>query len=191
MKFTELDDEAKEKAREWMLEATAQDDWYADDVIRDWQTMLGYLGFRVPNIYYSGFWSQGDGACFTGSWRLDRVDYAGFASARSEQMAEKYGSWFREKHALMKFGGFPDECCVTLSHSGLYYHESSITFSYDCDEEQFGEEFEKEFEEECRDLMRAIYKQLEDEYEYRMSDDAIDEAIKANEYDFNELGEVQ
>ena len=39
-----------------------------------------------------------------------------------------------------------------------------------------------------RDLARWLYRQLEREYEYRTSDDAVDETIAANEYSFTESG---
>jgi hypothetical protein len=46
---------------------------------------------------------------------------------------------------------------------------------------------------EFRDLMRDfadwIYKGLEAEYDYRMSDEAVDEAMEVNEYEFTEEGE--
>ena len=40
----------------------------------------------------------------------------------------------------------------------------------------------------ARDLMRWIYRQLEAEYDYQMSDEAIDESIQCNEVEFNEDG---
>ncbi len=42
--------------------------------------------------------------------------------------------------------------------------------------------------EALRDLARWLYRQLEREYEYLTSDEAVDEAIIANEYTFTETG---
>ena len=39
-----------------------------------------------------------------------------------------------------------------------------------------------------RDLMRWIYRQLEREYDYQMSNEVVDESIRANEYEFDEDG---
>ena len=39
--------------------------------------------------------------------------------------------------------------------------------------------------------MRMIYRDLEADYEWQMSDEAIVETIEANEYDFNEEGEME
>ena len=42
--------------------------------------------------------------------------------------------------------------------------------------------------EALRELARWLYRRLEDEYDCLTSDDAVDEAIAANEYTFTESG---
>ena len=42
--------------------------------------------------------------------------------------------------------------------------------------------------EALRDLARWLYRQLEREYEYLSSDEAVDETITANQYTFTETG---
>jgi len=42
--------------------------------------------------------------------------------------------------------------------------------------------------EALRDLARWLYRQLEREYEFLTSDEAVDEAITANDYSFMESG---
>lgn len=42
--------------------------------------------------------------------------------------------------------------------------------------------------EALRDLTRWLYRHLEREYDYLTSDEAVDEAITANEYTFTEAG---
>ena len=64
--FNELSDTAKESAR----------DWYRSDPFPDWHEFVidgakevgALLGIEIDNIWFSGFSSQGDGACFTGSY---------------------------------------------------------------------------------------------------------------------------
>ena len=41
-----------------------------------------------------------------------------------------------------------------------------------------------------RDFMRLIYKQLETDYEFRMSDEYIDDMIINNEYEFLDNGSM-
>ena len=67
-KFDELPTEAaKEMARSWMRQCAGEDGFYAECTLDDAKEALKALGYSVENIYYSGFSSQGDGACFTGN----------------------------------------------------------------------------------------------------------------------------
>ena len=71
--FPELSDAAKENARSWYRELGPHDDWW-DAVYEDFERICDILGVRLmgggtrqkPCIWFSGFWSQGDGACFEG-----------------------------------------------------------------------------------------------------------------------------
>ena len=66
--FSELDHEAKQVAMDNFLESEEEDpgeDW-ADDSIEEMEGELIEMGWYKTEIEYSGFWSQGDGASFTG-----------------------------------------------------------------------------------------------------------------------------
>ena len=80
--FPELSDAAKEKARNWYRELGPHDDWW-EAVYEDFERVCEILGIRLkttpvrlmgggtrakPCIWFSGFWSQGDGACFESYW---------------------------------------------------------------------------------------------------------------------------
>ena len=82
--YHELSDEAKEKARDWFREVSAGDDFFSESVFEDAATIADLMGLDIrqthvkrgdgsshwnPVIYWSGFCSQGDGACFEGSYR--------------------------------------------------------------------------------------------------------------------------
>lgn len=49
-------------------------------------------------------------------------------------------------------------------------------------------EAEEILAEALRDLARWLYRQLECEYDYLASDEAVDETIAANDYTFTEAG---
>ena len=81
-RLDELSDNAKEKARAWYREGGFDYDWY-DAVYEDFQQIAEILGIdfktrtvrlmgggsrQEPRIFFSGFWSQGDGASFEGSY---------------------------------------------------------------------------------------------------------------------------
>jgi hypothetical protein len=71
--FDELSDEAKEKAREWYRQGNVTTRFWSECTIDDAKEIGKLLGMDIDNIYFSGFWSQGDGACFegkTGKYKL-------------------------------------------------------------------------------------------------------------------------
>jgi len=55
---------------------------------------------------------------------------------------------------------------------------------------EFQEKISNEFLEAFRDLARWLYKTLENEYDYLLSDEYIDETIRCNEYTFLATGEI-
>lgn len=86
--FDELSDDAKEKARDWYRQASRDDSFWSEIAIDDAATVLKACGFDVyqrrvklmgggtrlkPAIYFSGFYSQGDGACFEGAWTPETI----------------------------------------------------------------------------------------------------------------------
>lgn len=96
--FDQLDDAAKEKAREWLRDANEQDPdtYWSEPIIDEWKTELEEMGFLDPEISWMGFWSQGDGASFT----CNRFDFDKFfkffTSGHSEARGHPYSD---EKYA--------------------------------------------------------------------------------------------
>jgi hypothetical protein len=142
--YGELSEQAKEKAREWYQRFNADDSYWSECVIDDAKAQMNFLGFTIEDIFFSGFWSQGDGACFTGTWSAKDVD--------AKKLEELYPSEWLDKgvkcenksnkelnEIATELQGiakeFP-EASASLKHSGHYSHEQSISF--DC------EDFEKE-----------------------------------------------
>ncbi|WP_249538209.1 hypothetical protein, partial [Escherichia coli] len=80
--LNELSSTAQEKARDGYRQHHADSNWY-ENVYEDFREVCGIFGidlrqrvFRLsngrfmeePSIWFSGFCSQGDGACFEGRW---------------------------------------------------------------------------------------------------------------------------
>ncbi|EPI4635923.1 antitoxin of toxin-antitoxin stability system, partial [Escherichia coli] len=80
--LNELSSTAREKARDWYRQHHADSNWY-ENVYEDFREVCDIFGidlrqlvFRLSNgrfmeepcIWFSGFCSQGDGACFEGRW---------------------------------------------------------------------------------------------------------------------------
>jgi hypothetical protein len=63
--YAQLSYGAKQRARQWYIEASAGDTYFAEPVLEEWRWLLFQKGFRRIEFAYSGFGSQGDGASFT------------------------------------------------------------------------------------------------------------------------------
>jgi hypothetical protein len=201
-KFNELSDAAKEKAREWYR---GHGEYVCYDFIyEDAAEVAKILGFDIcqtrkqlmngehrydPTIYWSGFWSQGDGACFEGSYAWNKGCVEAIKKYAPKDTALHniaYSLWQMQRPWFYKLTG-------SVKHSGHYYHERSMECSLDHSEYTYGYNSplpEDEFTDICADFAHWIYKQLEREYEWQMSDENVDESIVANEYEFTENGEI-
>ena len=74
--------------------------------------------------------------------------------------------------------------------SGSYVHAYTMNAEvYDADGQEIDWEVSKEFTEIMRDFANWIYRSLEEEYNWQMSDECVDENIRANDYEFTEDGE--
>jgi hypothetical protein len=199
MKFDEL----SERAQQCAIENAQQQlsDWFDGQWVTDeWRDILVALGFWDVNIYWSGFCSQGDGACFTGLWDAGWVEPDKLAQYISPNDPDKYGDFAQRMHGLCKLLATADDgesnstdddqelpivYRAKLTHRGRYNHENCIDFEV----EPYGDdEVRQEFIEWCKDLMRTIYKDLEETYECETSEESAREYIAGNELDFDEDG---
>lgn len=177
--FDELDDSAKEAAREWFRSVQLDYDWW--DFTTDDAKRLGKtLGIEIDDIYFSGFSSQGDGACFTGQysyrpdWRevLDQ-ECGGDDLVRLTEIGETL-----EKNRVLCGDDGEIEEYVWVRKAGRYSHEYSVSI----------ESESEEIKDALRDFMRWTYSRLRAEYEWLQSDEQVDETIRANEYLFTAEG---
>lgn len=194
--FDELGSKAKETARAWYREGAFQFDWY-DFVYEDANTVAGLLGidiYETPSrglhIFFSGFCSQGDGACFEGTWRAFDVKVGQMKEHAPEDATLHRIAGEFEKVAKQ----FPN-ALFSVKHRGHYSHQYCTDFDVeirDADDVNVDSEeattAEKALIEAARDFMAWIYRQLEQEFTYQNSDEAVDESIRANEYTFTSNG---
>ncbi|MFC4623936.1 antitoxin of toxin-antitoxin stability system [Daeguia caeni] len=200
-RLEELSDSAKDNARAWYREGAFDYDWH-DGVYEDFQQIAEILGIsfktstvrlmgggarQQPRIWFRGFWSQGDGACFEAYY-----SYRKNASARIRSYAPQDAELHSIADALqaVQRRNFY-QLRAEASHRGHYYHEYCMSISVERDGptwQDMTEDAEEIVAEALRDLARWLYRQLEREYDYLSSDEAVDEAIAANEYTFTETG---
>ena len=142
---------------------------------------------QEPCIWFRGFCSQGDGACFE-SW----YSYKKHGPRRIREYAPQDTELHRIADALQAIQrrNFY-QIRAEASHRGHYYHEYCMSISVERDSPTWQDmtaDAEEAVIEALRDLARWLYRQLEREYDYLSSDEAVDETIAANEYTFTAAG---
>lgn len=196
--FDELSDAAKETAREWFRTASADDEFWeatyadADSIAKlmgieidqkPVQTMGGTTRYE-PAIFFTGFSSQGDGACFEG-----RYSYAKGGAAKVRAHApvdEKLHSIADGLQAVQKAHGY--KLYAKVKQSGHYSHSGCTDIEVMKGDDYAPDAAEAEVKRLLRAFMDWIYRQLETEYEYQNEDEQVDENIRANEYEFEADG---
>lgn len=184
--FEELDPKVQEKVMEEFKQAKSEhdSDFIFACVLEEWTAKLDKLGFCDPDIYFSGFWSQGDGACFEAECDLREII--------KELDTKKY------RHLLPFIEAGEITCTIEKNSYGWHYsHERtrSIDIDYPFWHERcprlaaLCESLKEDLEELRYDLSHDLYKALENEYWYALSDEVIKEDILCNEYVFFENGE--
>ena len=200
-RLDELSDDAKDKARAWYREIALDDVWF-EFVYEDFESICAILGLRLktrsvplmngssrqkPRIYFSGFSSQGDGACFEAFYCYEKgvrrkIRAHAPLDAELHRISDALQALQRRNFYQLR---------AETTHCGRYYHEHCMAISIGRDSAAWQEmtaDAEDIVAEALRDLARWLYRQLEREYEYQTSDEAVDEAIQANEYSFTESG---
>jgi len=165
--------------------------WW-DCTYEDFKIEMQTKGITVDDMNFTGFYSQGDGASFTG--RVDMIQFL-----KVHELEQKYmGATF--------FAGQGELWAEITRGSSRYYHESSVSINliadnfnnyeegstryevYDTMDTVLNSEW-KDLEEDvsdlCRGYMQDLYSKLRDEYEYLTSEEAVWETIVAN--DLHEL----
>jgi len=165
--FDELTKEQQEKVIENHRDINTFDNWH-DWEIEEWTQKLSRQGFNDAKIYFSGFYSQGDGASFSAN-----VDLSKFLKGR--RLATKYAK-------EMKLAEETGDNIVIEQSSPHYCHEYTMSI----DSDNLPADLENFILEEARKQACAIYKDLRSLYEDLTSNETIAETLRANEYLFNE-----
>ena len=200
-KFSELSPEAQQHALEKQAQYEAENfdlefvyddaatiaDLFSLDIRQTRKTRMNGEHYYEPTIYYSGFSSQGDGACFEGSYSY---------KAGALKAVKDYAGQDERLHRIVK--ALQDiqrknfyQLTAKCKHSGHYYHSGCMSVDVErSDDKEMTADAEETVKECLRDFADWIYKQLENEYDYRTGEEACREAIEANDYEFTEKGEM-
>lgn len=164
-------------------------DWYQCEV-EHWTAKLELEGYEDVEIQFTGFCSQGDGASFTGNLR----------NAGLRKFMELHGL-VESNRAVYAIAEHIDVWIGLQRTSSRYAHEYTVDVNwemetiYEPDGDDLREtalyqlflEAEAEFNgfaevvlDISRSSMRKIYRDLERDYEYLTSDDAVRETLNMN-----------
>jgi len=116
-------------------------------------------GIEIEKVYYSGFYSQGDGASFTG-----KIYPATLLTVLGHDPSQY------ENHGVVNI----------LRNNSRYVHE--MTMFLEDEDEIYSEEHLEVMLRFCRDVAVGFYKDLETQYEYCMTDEYIVDYLREAEF---------
>ena len=183
--FSELSEEAQQKAidnnRDWNVDY----EWW-DYIYDDAKAIGEILGITIKDIWFSGFYTQGSGACFTGSYEYGKGSCNKIREyAPKDETLHGIADRLRDIQRTCFYGLY-----AYIEHRGHYNHEYCTDIDVRDTDEYSSRQIPADEIAEClRDFMRWIYRRLESEYEYLTSDDVVKESLEINEIEFLENGE--
>jgi hypothetical protein len=174
-------------------------DWWGD-VYYDFRQICEIIGIDLDKgePSFTGFWSQGDGASFTGKYRayaswvqgklITRYYETAPAKIREHAPNDEELHRIADELCMLSRIYFPIFISISRFGSSSYVHEHTMNCYVEPmggDPDDWAEEVHAAVQEQgallMRDLARWLYRTLEKEYDYLTSDEAVWEAIQANE----------
>ncbi len=179
LKFNELSKEAKELAIEQNNQINTDYDWWKW-IEEEWREKLEKLGYANAEIFFSGFYSQGDGACFTAEVVIEKW-------VKTHKKGQRIAKLLAELNA-------GDLATITIKNNGRDSYATSTTVEYEglseLSDKAYNqlEEVVQWIKEERETLGNELYQELQSNYEDLSSAEAISETLLANDCDFLKSG---
>lgn len=197
LSFEDLSNEAKETARRKLRECEhyPYDDWW-DSVYEDAKRMGALIGIEIDEINFSGFCSQGDGASFIGRYKhksdgLEKItEECGGKDATLIRIASEL-TLMQTTFALQH--GFTFEVSIHRTDY-RYSHSNTMQTGWEDGDEPYASipdecaEMDLKVQASLRSFADWIYKQLEAENDYLLSDECVDQHLA--DLSFDEDGET-
>jgi hypothetical protein len=228
--YDQLSEHAKKRVRDRVRNNPnyPHDSWF-ECIYEDADTIAGFMGITIdrrqekrrdgsirdagPDIMFSGFWSQGDGACFNGRWSAAETTYERFCqlldhAPTDTHLHEIAFAFAKAAYDLRHF----QDVVARIEQDGHYYHSGCTNIEVEFDEPdclhgldsdhflrvafdaltgRVMDGMEKHLTDLLRHFMDWIYRSLNDCHDAEMEDEAIDYHIEANMEDvlFDEDGD--
>jgi hypothetical protein len=216
--YDQLNPTAQEKVKAWWYEHGVEHEWW-DCAYEDFKREGYELGFDIGRINFSGFYSQGDGACWSG-----HIDVVQWLKTHTED------SIAREAWIQLFNEGWADKH-IPIGYDGRYSHSGNMSVGYwdgmigdpasidDLEEEHQKMQQESIFkgmhatvvlnlitssdfkfksmtdiaeacEQSAKEYADELYERLKTEYEYLTSEANLIEMCNINDWQFNNEGEM-
>ena len=150
-------------------------EWY-ESTKEAFHKALELIGFYEINSYFTGFSSQGDGACFTGRYSYER---GGLKALKSE-----FPKWDAMHELAKELQDLQRRCFYRLEYSiehiGRYCHSGSMVIYIKSESTDFIYLLEEQLLAIFRKMADLYYESLEAQYDYLTSDESVKEWIEAN-----------
>ena len=198
MQYKNLSEAAQAYAYQMFKEYSVCGDheWW-ENTFCEWVTKLEGLGIYTdnPQMFFSGFGSQGDGACFTGVINLKE-----FLEAHPDVLRQHVDLYMSTIPFDVSDGEAPEyEVFIDRHANSRYSHENTVRLDWnvfcgdDAEEargihECYMSNADEDIISTCREYMRQLYKDLEAEHDYQQSIDCFLESVDYK--DFDEEGEL-
>jgi len=196
-KFSELSKGDQDRLIDIHRDINVDFDQWHEPILDEWKEKLADQGFIEAEIWYRGFSSQGDGACFD----CKDVDIEKFIAANKVEMICMF---FPRMDILRQVSEILSMHIVV--RDTYYSHEKTrqMDFSWDTPgndypgfEEWIDSEkgsgtvkaFEEFVEAKRLDLCKDIYRSLEADYNYQTSDETVKETLDAQDWEYDENGD--
>jgi hypothetical protein len=191
--FNELSDTAKERAREWWRECESQEFGASGELNEPIESAAKLLGFtfRTHNVNLMGggirvepdiYWQlgdQGSGASFRGYYQYVKGSVKKItAEFPQDTKLHQIAAGLADLQKQYRYG-----LTANIETSGRDVHKYAMCIAAETTESDSGTLLTL-----VRDFADWIYKYITDEWEYRMSDENVEDAITANEYTFRANG---
>ena len=197
----------KDKAKQQVCSTLAPDgyDWY-ECVFEQAKEDGEALGFDIQDIHFTGFYSQGDGASWTGYVHIIpwlEKHYPDDPKAHI-LIALMEDNWLENKIAVSCKGHYNHSNTMLRSdwyrsldnfdggdvlHKGIF-EGASVETLVDSLPAGHLDDLADEMLQSAKDYADDIYRKLRDEYAYQCSEEVIAEMCDANEYLFTEEGKL-
>jgi len=179
-----------EKEYDKWREYAADYDWW-ETLYEDFKADCLALGVRVDSIGFSGFYSQGDGAAFTGQmyvyeWMEGKGYHithpAAYLACKDDGSYVRIETYHRSNNMHTSLNEYADQ----TAPSGIFAGLEQEAWEELVDEQIAELDFEGEVLTFCEGLAAQLYKDLEVEYEALTSEEAFIDACEFNEVTFEE-----